>query len=299
MAVLDRSYRPWDGAPTPYWMRMLVIPRYSIATILSKRLALWAYAAMLLPPAFLFCAVYLSVNLPALQTAVPMFREFSLFEVGSRWYEVFWRLQATASTFFAIVVGPPLIASDMANNALPLYFSKALRRIDYLFGKALVLLGLISFASWVPLCAIYCLHRSMASPEWIARNGGTGLSLLAASVAHLVVVTALILAVSALVQRTNLARVGLFAVFVLSMAVGGALAGATNRDAFLAASPTLMVERIGEWAFDDERTARDGTGLVGAAIPVSRTTAVLGLLAWTTASCVVLARRVRPTEVIR
>lgn len=298
MAVLDRSYRPWTGTPTPYWMRMLVIPRFALAQILSKRLVLWIYAAMLLPPAGLLAAVYLSVNLPALKSIAPLLADMPLFEVGGGVYEVFWRLQVSFSTFFAIVVGPPLLASDMANNALPLYFSKALRRRDYLFGKALVLLGLISFASWVPLCLIYGLHRAMATPEWVERHGGTGAAMLFASLAQLVVVTALILAVSALVQRTNHARAGLFALFLLSSAFAGMLAGTTQRNEFLALSPVLMIERVGEWTFAEERPAPGGNGRIGLNVPVSRGLALAGLTAWTAAAGFVLVRRVRPTEVI-
>jgi hypothetical protein len=299
VAVLERAYRRWEGGRTPYWQRMLVIPRYALADILSQKRYLLAYSAMLLPPLGLAIAVYLSVNLPKLQAVIPILQGFEIFEVGAGVYRRFWAWQVTLATAFTIFVGPPLLSRDMANNALPLYFSKALRRVDYLVGKALVIVLLISCASWIPLGLIYAWHWAMADSGWRQRNDGTGLALVLASVALIAVVGSLLLAVSAIVQRTRLAQLGLLAVLFISGAVAGALTGMTRSASFLALSPVAMIQRVGEWAFGAETLARDGAQLLGATVPVSRGLAVASLAAWIAASLIVLARRVRPAEVIR
>jgi len=299
MAVLDRSYRRWDGRPTPYWQRMLVIPRYAVADFLSKKAYLVAFVVMLLPPVGLAIAVYLSVNLPSLKTMLPLLANMPDFQVGTAVYHVFWGVQISFATFFSIIVGPPLFSGDMANNALPLYFSKALRQVDYVAGKALVLVGLISIASWMPLCLISLLHYAMADAAWRVKYGGTFFAVLAPSLALIVTFTAIILAVSATVQRTRLARAALFAVFVLSSAFGGVLAVTTRVDAFRAVSPVVMVRRVGEWAFDAEKISSRTGQLVGNTVPVSRGLALFSLTAWTLASGFVISRRIRPAEEVK
>lgn len=299
MAVLDRSYRAWSGRPTPYWQRMLVIPRYAAADFLSRKAYLVALVAMLLPPVGLAITVYLSVNLPSLKAVAPILQGFPDFEVGTYVYHIFWGIQIFAATFYSIMVGPPLFAKDMANNALPLYFSKALRRSDYVAGKALVLVCLISLVSWIPLGLISLFHHAMANESWRVKYGDTFFSILASSAVLIVSFTAIILAVSATVQRTRHARAALFAIFVLTAAFGGMLAGTTREKAFLAVSPVLMVERVGEWAFDSEQTSRETGQVIGDDVPVTRGLALTSLAAWTLLSGFVIARRIRPAEEVK
>jgi ABC-2 type transport system permease protein len=221
------------------------------------------------------------------------------FEVGLFVYHVFWGIQILFATFYSIMVGPPLVAKDMANNALPLYFSKALRRSDYILGKALVLVCLISLVSWIPLGLISLFHYAMASETWRANNGGTFFSIFCASAVLIVAFTTIILAVSATVQRTRHARAALFAIFVLSAAFGGMLSGATRQDGFLSVSPVLMVKRVGEWAFDSERVSPRTGELVGRTVPVTRGLALGSLATWTALAGFVVARRIRPAEEVK
>src|SRR5207245_4070526 len=56
-------------------------------------------------------------------------------------YMFFFKAQLVTSLFLVLVVGPNLVSRDLRFNALPLYFSRPLRRIDYFAGK----LGVIGF----------------------------------------------------------------------------------------------------------------------------------------------------------
>ena len=47
-------------------------------------------------------------------------------------------------------IGPGMIAPDLANNALPLYFCRPLSRTEYVLGRACVILFLLSFITWIP-----------------------------------------------------------------------------------------------------------------------------------------------------
>ena len=86
-----------------------------------------------------------------------------------------------------LVVGPDLVSQDLRFNALPLYFSRPLRRIDYFLGKLGVIALFLAAVAVVPAVAAYLLGvafsldfavvrdtwRSWPGP-WL-RGGGGGL----------------------------------------------------------------------------------------------------------------------------
>ena len=70
MSVLDQRYRRWEGQPTPYWQRVLVIPRYDILEIMSKKAWAAFYIISLFPPLFLGLYIYVVANLSTLAKLV-------------------------------------------------------------------------------------------------------------------------------------------------------------------------------------------------------------------------------------
>src|SRR5262249_8413395 len=56
-------------------------------------------------------------------------------------YSFFFKAELYCAMFLIVLVGPNLISRDLRFNALPLYFSRPLTRLDYFLGK----LGVIGF----------------------------------------------------------------------------------------------------------------------------------------------------------
>ncbi len=56
-----------------------------------------------------------------------------------------------------LVVGPNLVSRDLRFNALPLYFSRPLRRIDYFLGKLGVIVFFLGAVTVVPAIVAYLL----------------------------------------------------------------------------------------------------------------------------------------------
>jgi ABC-2 type transport system permease protein len=77
-------------------------------------------------------------------------------EVWTVCYEAFLSIELKLSMILILLIGPNLISQDLRFNALPLYFSRPLRRIDYFLGK----LGIIAAF----LCAVVVLPSIIA---WI------------------------------------------------------------------------------------------------------------------------------------
>src|SRR5215211_8176702 len=112
MAVYKRGYRRYAGPLTGRWTRFLVLPRYAWHRLYQQRLVLLLTMAAFVWP--LLCAgfVYLTNHVELLQGLEPEFRAF--IQVDGRFFAIFMYVQA----------GPGLVAPDLANNALPLYFSR-------------------------------------------------------------------------------------------------------------------------------------------------------------------------------
>ena len=305
MSVLDQSYRRWKGKPTPYFERMLVIPRYDGLEILARRAWVAFYVFALLPPLVLGAYVYCAANSDILARLLPHLRDFRLPLPGSDTWASFTYLQLWFIVVFALLVGPPLATRDFANNALPLYLSKALRRFEYILGRWAILLVLLSAASWLPLLVVFGLEMALAPPAWRSDNAWIGGGILASTIPVVLLLTALISAVSAHVHRANLARGTVLALIIVTWPLGRMLESRTHAPNAQIVSPMAMAVRINIWAFEPPETPlRPGAVSVfpGAREPrtmVSVPLAFTVLLAWFAACIGVLIWRVRPVEVVK
>ncbi|MCE9583274.1 MAG: hypothetical protein K8T20_12360 [Planctomycetes bacterium] len=145
--IFDQSYQPWEGKlNAPAWGILALIKaqalntfrRYTASIIVLGGLVLFLTG---LPAAFLLMNPGVD---PALAGAALIYAEPVPY--GS--------VPLTLALMLPLVVGG-MIASDAKHNALLMYFSKSIRRVDYLVGKiaaAFVLLaGPVIFA---PLLAV-------------------------------------------------------------------------------------------------------------------------------------------------
>ena len=84
---------------------------------------------------------------------------------GAVWtiaYSFFFKAQVASSLFLVLVVGPNLVSRDLRFNALPLYFSRPLRRFDYFLGKLGVIGYFLAAIAIVPAAAAYLLHTRIS-----------------------------------------------------------------------------------------------------------------------------------------
>ena len=139
MAVYKRGYRRYSGPLTGRWTRFLVLPRYAWRRLYQQRLVLLLTIVAFVWP--LLCAgfIYLTNHVELLQGLDQEFLQF--IQVDGRFFSIFMYVQAGFAVFLAALAGPSLIAPDLANNALPLYFSRPLTRWSYALARLTVLVG--------------------------------------------------------------------------------------------------------------------------------------------------------------
>ena len=58
-----------------------------------------------------------------------------LIPIDGSFFQVFVNIQGGFAFFVALLVGPPLVSSDLRNNALPLYLCRPFSRTEYVMGK--------------------------------------------------------------------------------------------------------------------------------------------------------------------
>ena len=148
MAVYRRGYQRYQGPITSRRARFLVLPRFAWRRLFQQRLiALLLLVALIWP---LLCAIFIYISNHA-ELLKGMGKQFQNFvEVKGNFFIIFMQVQASFAIFLAALAGPGLIAPDLANNALPLYFSRPLSRTEYALGRLTTLFGMLSLITWVP-----------------------------------------------------------------------------------------------------------------------------------------------------
>jgi ABC-2 type transport system permease protein len=123
-----------------------------------------------------------------------------------------------------LLVGPNLISQDLRYNALPLYFSRPLRRSDYFLGKLGVIVAFLGMVIIVPSLVAYVLGLLFSLDITIVRDT---FGLLLASVAYGLVIALsaglLILALSSLSRNSRYVALFWLGIWFVSSAVAGVL----------------------------------------------------------------------------
>ncbi len=122
----------------------------------------------------LLCAIFIYISNHA-ELLKGMGKQFQNFiEVKGNFFIVFMQVQATFAIFLAALAGPGLIAPDLANNALPLYFSRPLSRAEYALARLTTLLGMLSLITWIPGLLLFGMQVGMADGSWFSANWRIG-----------------------------------------------------------------------------------------------------------------------------
>jgi hypothetical protein len=217
MAVHRRTYRPYDGPLTPERRRFLVLPRYSFMELFESRVLLSFFVLCFVPFLVELAIVYVSHSAPAramlgITSQPDIIRgEFFLLTLG---------VQSTLAFILTAWVAPVLVSPDLVNGALPLYLSRPFSRGEYVAGKALVLVTLLSAITWVPVLTVFGVQAGLAGPEWLWANLRISWATLVGAGLWIVVLTLLGLALSACIRWRLVASAALLATFFVGTALG-------------------------------------------------------------------------------
>jgi ABC-2 type transport system permease protein len=290
MAVYEHRYQAYEGALTSNWRRFLVLPRYSWQVLARSRLFLILMMASLICPLVYTILIYLHHNANAL--AAFGISPDQVLPIDADFFRVFVGVQTLLALLVSVLVGPTLVSPDLVNNALPLYLCRPLTRSEYLLGKMVVLMALLSGITWVPGVLLFLFQAFLGGGEWLLGEGQKGwlaVAIFLSSMAWILVLTLLALALSAWLRWRSIASGAFFALFIVPFPFGMVIFEMFQNRIGFGINLTMALDAI-----------RHGLFGTTSEIPVSLTLGE-GSLVWA-GYCLValwlLSRRVRAYEVI-
>jgi ABC-2 type transport system permease protein len=242
MPIFDQGYQHWQGRVSGHAMRWSAITRQGVRQQIARRRTKWL-VVLAFAPALALAAVLVFWGLFEQQSSLLapiMFLIRSLpdaIQAGPKAYRAaVWTMAFytffTVETFFAMLlvlaVGPDLISQDLRFNAMPLYFSRPLRRLDYFAGKLGVIGVFLAAVAIGPALVAYVLGVAFSMDVTVIKD--TWRLLLGSVAFGLVVVFSagtLMLAISSLSRNSRLVGatwvgfwiIGNFAATVLELSV--------------------------------------------------------------------------------
>jgi len=285
MAVYRRGYQKYQGPVSGRWTRFMVLPRFAWRRLYQRRLVLLLTVVAMIWPLLCGIFIYLSNNLELLKGASNQFTQF--IQVNGNFFMVFMQVQAGFAVFLAALAGPGLIAPDLANNALPLYFSRPLTRFEYACARLITLFGMLSIVTWIPGLLLFAMQAGMAEGSWFAANWKLGIGILIGFTLWILLVSLVALASSAFAKVRVVAGGIVLAFFFILSGAATMINGVFRSTWGHAISPTWIMRRIWYTLLSVDPPA--GPGL---AASMAMVLVFLLLLVF------VLERRLRPVEVI-
>src|SRR5688572_3842744 len=278
MPIHDQGYRRYGGRREPHGRTWWVIAKAGLMERLRERKFLGLLLVAWLPFIVRAVQMYLAANIPQAAVLAPTaatFREF----IDQQSIFVF---------FITIYVGSGLIANDRRANALQIYLSKPLTRVEYVAGKLATLVMLLAAVTWVPGMLLLLLQMLFAGNFTFLRANLFLIPAITLFSAILVLLSAFaMLALSSLSKSRRFVAMMYAGLIFFTAAMYQALRQMTGSRAWAVISPEDVLDVVAAGVF----RSLDGTP----ALPMWA--ALLVIVVMIAASLWILERRVRGVEV--
>ena len=211
-----------------------------------------------------------------------------IFTVDASFFQFFCRFQGVLAYLLTAIVAPSVVAPDMANNSLPLYMARPFSRTEYVAGKMVLLVALLSLITWVPGMIVFAVQSSLSGWDWFRGNLYIGAAIVFGELLWCVVLALVGVALSAWVRWKIAAGALLLGVYFAGAGFGVAINTImrTNNGALINLSS--IISTIWSQMFRIEATSGISAGSAWTALAV-----VCVLCGW------LLNKRIRAFEVVR
>lgn len=277
--IHDQSYRRYSGTRLPVGRSWAVIARTGIRGMIEKKafLALMIFAWI---PFVVRCVqLYIVANYP---------QAGALVAVDAKMFRDFLDQQAVFVFFTTIYVGAGLIAADRRANALQIYLSKPLLRMEYVGGKLLILVSFLLGVTLLPAILLILMQVAFSgSLTFIWNNLFVVPAVVLASLVQVIVASFTMLALSSLSKSSRYVALLYTGAIFFTEALFNALALITRSTRVAWISITANLHQVVDAIF--RMPARYETPTL---------VSLLVLVALVALSISVLERRVKGVEVV-
>ncbi|HUA60967.1 MAG TPA: ABC transporter permease subunit [Verrucomicrobiae bacterium] len=301
MAVYKKTYRPYDGPLTGAPSRLLVIPRYAFEDLRKSRfLSIFFFSSFIYP---LICAllIWLEHNASALRVLGVGTQISKIITINATFFLSLLGWQSMLALFLAAFVGPGRVSPDLTNGGLSLYLARPFSRVEYVVGKMLVLLILLSLMTWVPGLLLFGLEGYLEGWSWISTNMRLATGMFFSAWIWIVLICLLALALSAWVKWKPAAGALMFGIFFVAAGFGAAINVVQNTKWGHLLQVSNVVGTVWVWLFEGDNPTTNGAVFFrmtpGEELPLWSCWLVLIFIAW--ACLYMLGRKIRGAEVVR
>ena len=277
MPIHDQGYRRYAGRREAHGRTWLVIARSGVMERLRERKFLGLLLFAWLPFLVRSVQIYVAAN----------YQQASFLAATPAMFRDFLAQQGVFVFFITLYVGSGLIANDRRANALQIYLSKPLSRVDYVVGKLATLLIFLTAVTWVPGILLLIMQILFAGNLTFLKANLFLFPAITVFAAVTVLMSSFtMLALSSLSKSRRFVAVMYAGLIFFTAAMYQALRGITGSRAWVFISPGDVLDVIGDRIFRSTEPQN--------LLPIALVTVVV-LLA---ASVLVLERRVRGVEVV-
>ncbi|HET7924784.1 MAG TPA: hypothetical protein VFL30_07785 [Rhodanobacteraceae bacterium] len=216
----DQSYRRYQGARQPIGRAWLVIMRAGLRSMLGRKVFIALLLLSWIPFVVRTVQIYFVASYPQAERLLP---------INARMFQGFVEFQGLFAFFVTIYVGAGLIANDRRANALQVYLSKPLLRIEYIAGKLAVLMTYLLFTTLVPALLLVVMQVVLTgSFAFLRENAFIVPAVVLGSLVRVIVASLTMLALSSLSKSTRYVAILYTGVIFFSEAVYGVLTFVTG-----------------------------------------------------------------------
>lgn len=277
--IHDQSYRRYQGSRQPVGQAWRVIAGDGIRQMLAKRAFLGLCLLAWVPFIVRVVQLYIVSNYP---------QAGQILAVSPEMFRDFLDQQGVFVFFMTIYVGAGLIANDRRANALQIYLSKPMLRMEYIGGKLVVLVTFLLGVTLVPALLLLFLQVAFAgSTTFIGANLFLIPAIILSSLVTVSVASFTMLALSSLSKSSRFVALMYTGAIFFTAAMFNALRVITGSTRVAWVSITSNLEQVNDVIF--RKAPR---------FEVPTVICVLVLLALVVVSISVLERRVRGVEVV-
>jgi hypothetical protein len=277
--IHDQSYRRYQGQKLPLGRNWMVIWGAGVRAMLNRKMFLALMVLAWVPFLVRTVQIYAVTIYPEAGRIVP---------IDVRLFMDFVEQQGPFVFFVTIYVGSGLIASDRRANALQIYLSKPLLRMEYIGGKLAVLATFLLLVTLLPALLLILMQVSFAgNVDFLSANLQVIPAVVLASLLRVIVASTTMLALSALSKSTRYVAVMYTGAIFFTEAIYGVLRVVTGSTRVAWVSITGNLEVVTDVIFRQPPRYETPTII-----------AVLVLAGLVAISISVLERRVRGVEVV-
>ncbi len=278
MPIHDQGYRRYRGTRDVLGRAWLVIAGHGVRNMIRKRSFLFLLLFSWTPFVVRSVQAYLAVN----------FSNASFLAITPATFREFLEQQGFFIFVVTIYVGAGLIANDRRANALQIYLSKPLTRLEYIAGKVGVLALFLIIVTWVPAILLLIVQATLGGNFGFIR---ANLFLVPAITVYSLITVLLasftMLALSSMSRSSRFVGIMYTGLMFFTQAIYGVVYAVTGRTFASWISVTANLSQVGDAIF--RLPLRYETPLV-------LSLGILGILI--ALSCLILERRVRGIEVV-